>query len=291
MTTVFEDFVLDNLQPYQIVLISAVVFFSMERVSGIISQASLETYRNMKQAKKDSHNVAVTGMIHSILLFQGAFRAMLMLDNFFKLPLYLVNSPELPVDTNDHQAERLCRFYMSMATGYFCWDVILCVTNFSAYGLMFTVHAVFGVVSIGAGVFMPATTAIISLMFFGNAIFLFELSNPFLNMRTFMYVFGMSKSIWYNINNAIFALTFFLGRILFGIPLCLAMIRFAFESHFHTDPQIDIFLRGLWMLSPFVSMLLNITWFFEVIKAVRRGGESKVGLASNIHPDESSKKK
>jgi hypothetical protein len=282
------------MEPYQFAVCCAIFFVAVQLVSSLVSpllmpslsqvdesklegltgEAERKKRKELLRLKRVDHDERICSTIHAVLLFQGSLRVVLSLpQNGAYLPLLFLNSPQdlssLPTTPLDpmNTGRALATLYMSFAVGYFIWDLIGCARDFKRLGLAFTIHAFFGVIGIGLPLVDQDTPN--GIFYFGCALFLFELSTPFLNVRTFLINAGASAGV-VMAANVTFALTFLLSRIIYGIPLCLS-----FSGYAYSVPGIKNENKLIWTLAPFASMCLNIMWFYGIVQMALRGGGKK----------------
>lgn len=145
-----------------------------------------------------------------------------------------------------------------LACGYFLWDMMI-----SAYCSTpaFMVHGVvsFTVYSIGLSGFIN---------YYACVFLIFELSNPFLNIRWFANHYGKSNNILAKINEGVFMLVFFLCRIVWGFTqIVILLIDF---SQMYTRKDFQLGQAVIIGLGNIVLDILNTYWFLIMVKIAKK---------------------
>ena len=269
--------IISRLAPWQMALLSGAIFFSIEFLSSIMSPRIFKVVSLLDKIKRRDFNERIVSTVHATLLLFGSTRVVYNLKDFgYSLATYIFHM-SIPADLHNGLIPtiyQLALLYMSLSVGYFIWDLTLCIRDFKRMGIAFTIHALFGVFSLGIPLLVSphgpqGVPHVERLVYYGCCVFLFEYSTPFLNIRTFLYNKGLGSSTIYAINNAVFALMFMLSRIVYGIPLCLSMALWTYHQHF------PIYIRYIMISAPLASMTLNTLWFKSIVGAVGRGGGDK----------------
>ncbi|KAF0275109.1 hypothetical protein FOG50_04044 [Hanseniaspora uvarum] len=145
-----------------------------------------------------------------------------------------------------------------LACGYFLWDMLI-----SAYCSTpaFMIHGVvsFTVYSIGLSKFIN---------YYACVFLIFELSNPFLNIRWFANHYQKSNNILARANEAIFMLMFFLCRIVWGLTqIIILLIDFSqiyTRKDFQTGHALVITIGNI------ILNILNTYWFLIMVKIAKK---------------------
>lgn len=145
-----------------------------------------------------------------------------------------------------------------LACGYFLWDMMI-----SAYCSTpaFMVHGVvsFTVYSIGLSGFIN---------YYACVFLIFELSNPFLNIRWFANHYGKSNNILARINEGVFMLVFFLCRIVWGFTqITILLVDF---SQTYTRKDFQLGHAVILGLGNIVLDILNTYWFLIMVKIAKK---------------------
>lgn len=94
---------------------------------------------------------------------------------------------------------------------------------------------------------------------------LWEASTPFLCIRTALIMLGETKNRFFDINNALFGVTFLVMRIGIGVPTSLWWWTKVF--HYVWDPKDDgpHYLVGLFMIGNIGLTFLNLLWSYKIL--------------------------
>lgn len=144
-----------------------------------------------------------------------------------------------------------------LACGYFLWDMAI-----SAYCSTpaFMVHGIvsFTVYSIGLSHFIN---------YYAAVFLIFELSNPFLNIRWFSNHYKLSHTKLAQLNEAVFMTIFFFCRIAWG--LVQVGILIADFSVCYTDPRFQQGHAFIITAGNSILDVLNIYWFMIMVKIAK----------------------
>jgi hypothetical protein len=99
---------------------------------------------------------------------------------------------------------------MTIASGYFLYDVFICLARFGENGLEFFIHAFLCSLAYG----YPILTG--HLHRAGAGFLMWESSTPFLYLRWAMLKLGLGDTKWMKLANAGFILAFFGCRVVYG---------------------------------------------------------------------------
>ena len=145
-----------------------------------------------------------------------------------------------------------------LACGYFLWDMVI-----SAYCSTpaFMVHGFvsFTVYSIGLSKFIN---------YYACVFLIFELSNPFLNIRWFANHYQKSNNILARVNEVVFMLVFFLCRLIWGFTQMAILLLDFSKVYARQDFQIGHAL--VISVGNIVLDILNTYWFLIMIKIARK---------------------
>ncbi|CAB4252085.1 similar to Saccharomyces cerevisiae YPR114W Putative protein of unknown function [Maudiozyma barnettii] len=166
---------------------------------------------------------------------------------------------------------RETRVICIFAIGYFIWDALIS----AAYStLPFVMHGVVSTAMYAIGI-KPY------LQYYAPVFLIFELSNPFLNIRWFALKYLPSEnqicSRFQLFNNLIFLVTFFLGRIAWGWYQigCLCYDFYMVSA----DPRYLYWDSLIIVAGNLVLDVLNAYWFKTMvgvaIKAIKGGAQKK----------------
>lgn len=146
---------------------------------------------------------------------------------------------------------------VTFAMGYFLWDIYIS----SVYStLPFVLHAVVSTVVFCIGM-KPY------IQYYGGVFLMFELSNPFLNIRWFCIKYSTRTNVlaqWFETaNNLLLMLVFFLARIVWGWYQ-IANLAYDFWLVRH-DPRFLPLDSIVIVVGNFVLDVLNVVWFSTMV--------------------------
>lgn len=186
----------------------------------------------------------------------------------------------------------------AMATGYFIWDVMICIVNYSVLGALDLLHGIIaGSVAILG--FRPFA------LYYGLGFLLFELSTPFVNIHWGCDKVDLTGSTtqWYN--GIVLIITFFSCRLAWGSYLTINFFKDVWTaiqadqeqqsiSYGVVKPGGEVAMQKMlpyWVAALFCAGNLGLTslnffWFSKMIEAVRKrfrpqeGGTKEDGQAA-----------
>ena len=175
--------------------------------------------------------------------------------------------PSSRIFADTRETRVICIF----AIGYFIWDALIS----AAYStLPFVMHGVVSTAMYLIGI-KPY------LQYYAPVFLIFELSNPFLNIRWFASKYLPSEnrlaSRFQLFNNLIFLVTFFLGRIAWG---WYQIVCLCYDFYMVSDDPRYLYWDSLIIVAGnLVLDVLNAYWFKTMvgvaIKAVKGGAQKK----------------
>ena len=107
-----------------------------------------------------------------------------------------------------HSSESLT--CMALAVGYFMYDVYICIWRYSENGFEYLIHAVLCCLAYLYPIYSN------HLNYMGAAFLMWEGSTPFLYLRWYILKSGRGSTKYMSIANALFALSFFCCRVVYG---------------------------------------------------------------------------
>lgn len=155
--------------------------------------------------------------------------------------------------TSHRDTEVVCVF----AVGYFAWDIYISVFYST---LPFVLHAVVSTLVFCIGL-KPY------IQYYAPVFLLFELSNPFLNIRWFAQRYSPRDSALLNglqtVNNVVLLLMFFVARICWG---WLQIGRLVYDFYqVHADPRFLPLETLIIVGGNLVLDVLNVVWFSTMV--------------------------
>ncbi|KAF8319414.1 DUF887-domain-containing protein, partial [Clavulina sp. PMI_390] len=236
------------LPPYfSTILGCALGFQLLEFLSAPISRILFGTrYTTLKKATRRAWEEHVVGLVHALLIIPLA-----VYTRFY--------SPQRSVLENDKAfgfSEDAVPMFC-VCVGYFFWDTIRELRNFSDFG--FIAHGAACLV-VYANAFRPF------LAYYGSGFLLWEASTPLLHFHWFFDKLGMTGSLPQLINGVLLLGTFFTARIVYGGYMTVEFFH-TMQSIQHEIPAVQYYayFGGNILLNG-----LNWFWFFKMISALRK---------------------
>lgn len=219
--------------------------------------------------KKDDRGLRVSATLHAIVAVVLSLFALLESDS-------------------DIQRDRLfgttywSELTMIVSSGYFLWDTVVV--------LIFQEEATFLLHAVGC-LFMYMNCLYPFIQYYGCVFLLYELSTPFMHLRTFMIQAKNSDGKMFFAAQLAFAITFFLARILIGLPTLWGWIQEMW--HYYLSEQAhssDLVL--LYLFFGISLNTLNVYWFAGILqRAINMKKKSKSSPSSSSSTTSTSKRR
>jgi len=218
-----------------------------------ISKIFGHDYRQiLDEAKRTEFRVTVTSTLHALIVSGlGAWV-------FFAPEKHIWESENARVPALFGESPRAMLAF-GIATGYFMWDMKLCFSE-KKLNLGFALHAClcFLVYLFGQFPF---------LNYYGSFFLLFESSTVFLNLRKMLLAMGKTGHALLPIVSQLFAVVFFLVRIVGGFLVSAgfwrAVVRLLQDGNAHSQLICYFYLASNLALNG-----LNLLWFLQIIRSV-----------------------
>ncbi|KAJ2005625.1 hypothetical protein GGI04_001079 [Coemansia thaxteri] len=241
---VFDPLHLTGVSMYwKIMALSLLAHFLLLKIMPTLSELLVpRVYGRLSDSDKRGWDICVTSLLHT--LFDSAF-----------IIAYL-NDPTLNGDKMGGYSEQF-EILLSIAQGYYIWDLAICLMDYSSYGLMYLIHGSLGVFGL-----MVLTSR--QLQFYAIPYLLPEVSSVFLNIRHLLKYAGQTSSLLYKVNFALFMLAF-IG------------IRVGFEAFHSYHLAVNVY-RGntdtvFYPFAVYFAILgitltvLNLIWLRQILNA------------------------
>mmetsp|Transcript_11453 Transcript_11453/g.41923 ORF Transcript_11453/g.41923 Transcript_11453/m.41923 type:complete len:298 (+) Transcript_11453:206-1099(+) len=213
------------------------------------------------------------GMIHAVLSLCLAVRTL------------FYDSKPLKADKLFSYTPR-SQFMVTVSSGFFTWDLGLCLTHLSIEGYGLLLHAaVCWLVS-----FTSATRQF--LQYHGSLLLFWESSTLFLHVKWALEQYKLKNTTVYIINGSAFMITFFLARVVMGFVVSFDLWASIIPLFKRTDVSTFLKVLSVFAMAGNLGLsCLNLFWLRKmgkfVIKALKHagllGGESKgKGLAGAV---------
>lgn len=200
--------------------------------------------------------------------------AMIFYDPIIKLdtPFDFNTWPKFELTSN--MATNICLYSFA----YFLADVMICTVLFEENGIAFLVHAFIGCAGSGFAAFFQFGHVLV------GPLFLWEGSTPFLNFRWMLAEYGYKDSLLFKINGFILVSAFITFRLIFGVPLCLHIIKtLNDEEH---QKSLQLWVRVLFSTAFTCTMVLNTVWGWGLtrgfIKTITKSSHKTVKVEKKV---------
>lgn len=180
------------------------------------------------------------------------------IHNFIQIPLALKCLLHNDLGMLDRLSDttNLSTLILYISTGYFLFDMIICIRHFDREGVKYLVHACACFFSY---FILPCHLKL--LHFYAVRFILWELSSPFLHLRWFLYKLNASPKLKL-LNDLFLFIAFFSCRIVWGVVISLEMWTDVCNIMHLYNPYItySVFI--------FTTILnsLNFIWFSMMIR-------------------------
>lgn len=232
-----------------------------DKAHDIVSASDKKTSSNTpyrKHHKSDTKrhkDLVIQGSIHFISLLQTL--VVLYLSISFLINPRLSSDPYPDCESRIFGYHRHTEVVCIFAIGYFMWDAFISLLYSS---LPFVLHGIVSSVVYFIGI-KPY------IQYYAPVFLIFEISNPFLNIRWFGLKFLPTDNKYCNLallgNNLILLITFFIGRIAWGWyqigKLCYDFYQM------RNDPRFVLTDTLIIVGGNFVLDILNVIWFSTML--------------------------
>lgn len=204
-----------------------------------------ESYGKLKNRRaRNNWNIHIVSLVHAVAIIALALRAF--------------NQPALAADKafGWHETAEIAN---SVAVGYFLWDTIDAIVNFTDLG--FVLHGLACVMTYSL-TFKPY------LQYFSCRFLLWELSTPFLNIHWFLDKTGRTGSTFQLVNGILLLSTFFFVRIVYGWYISITFWRVMFSRT--VRDSMPLFFWIVFLSGHATLTLLNLIWLSKMIRALRK---------------------
>ncbi|KAF8921020.1 TLC domain-containing protein [Mucidula mucida] len=207
-----------------------------------------ETYGKMDRRGRNNWCIHIVSQVHVLVIIPLALRAMAV--------------KELADDKAFGWSDRRIGLMTSVASGYFLWDSLDAIVNFSDIG--FVIHGYLTGVAcftIYMGSFRPFVA------YFTARCLLWELSTFFLNIHWFLDKTNRTGSKLQLFNGIFLILSFFVVRIVYGGMYITPRFSSVLWS---VRDQIPMAYRFVFLGGNTCLQCLNILWFSKMIQAIKK---------------------
>ncbi|KAJ2455774.1 hypothetical protein EV183_000621 [Coemansia sp. RSA 2336] len=220
-------------------LVHVALLYAFRPISSLLFP---RVFKRLSAADQQGWCVAMTAIVHT------AF------DTWFILKF--ISHPALNSNKMDgHSAE--FEFYLAIALGYYVWDLSTCIYNYSEYGIMYLIHG-------GLGVFGLLILISRQLQFYAIPYLLPELSSVFLNIRHLLKYAGLSGSLVYKVNFAIFFAAYVVIRIGFEAYHSVKLVGYVYH---HNTGKVFYPYAVFFAILGITLTVLNTIWLRQIVNA------------------------
>ncbi|KAM9960126.1 hypothetical protein ACTFIW_009251 [Dictyostelium discoideum] len=242
------DYEFSNSLYYRNSIFFSIIFFIVYKKSSYITENFFgelvkKAYTTLPEKKKLEWDQRVVSMIHAFLVLP--FCIISAIESFkYGDIFYFQNDSLLMV--------------LSLSSGYFIWDLIICYKDPKLVGTPMIIHAIMGLssniyVALPHG--RPCFVPIVAILL------ITEISTIPLNMKGFIQVVN-SKSKYYNWSLGAFVITFLLSRCIIGLPFDIYLVYGCIQ-------RWDVFPKDkslVFITECGIQFFLNSYWSFLLIK-------------------------
>lgn len=242
--TAYNVFIRPFTERYHIILTTTVLCFVIQHICGWVAKFLFpKAWAHMEKNKTtDEWCVRTISTLHSLLAWS-------------LIPGYFF--PAAGTVTDDfYSFEPLTYLVCSLSTGYFIWDMVICIKH--QWGIAFLCHALcsWSVVYFALYPFLNYQ----GRFFLG----LFEISTVMLNTYKQLELCGLEGGTVHKIVGMLFALSFTVCRIILGIPCsiswALQMYELMASGKAHSNIVVAVYLVANGSLN-----VLNVVWFQAIL--------------------------
>ncbi|KAJ1963411.1 hypothetical protein GGI12_002065 [Dipsacomyces acuminosporus] len=241
---VFDPMHLSGIGTYwRVVALAIACNFMIVKLSPLISKLLFpKAYGRLGARDKKSWDVCVLGLIHSA--FDSAYILAYLFDGGLS---------QDKMNARNEQFEQL----LAVTQGYYIWDLVVCIADFSIYGPMYAIHALLGV--IGLFILMSG-----QLEFYAIPYLIPELSTVFLNIRHLLKHAGYSSTLIYKANFLVFVVTYIAIRVGYENYHSFQLIKAVYAGEVgNAYYPFAVYLSA----TGIVLMVLNVIWLKQILKA------------------------
>ncbi|EFN53962.1 hypothetical protein CHLNCDRAFT_53483 [Chlorella variabilis] len=154
---------------------------------------------------------------------------------------------------------------VEVASGYFLYDIVLCMLKYSDNGFEFLLHAV-----VCSCVYTIAAMRGV-MHYYGAAFLMWELSTPAMYTRWLMLKAGLGSSAAMPLVNAAFMLAFFGCRVVWGPIMTVEFWRDSAGQLLAASPALPPAAIWVVRVMSIALNLLNYYWFATMVKLAVKG--------------------
>jgi hypothetical protein len=228
-----------------LVAVCAFGFTALTVASRLLCRALWPAYRTWPAATRADWDVRVVSTLFSTGI---CVASLLLLDHPDVVgdPLYAVHPPTQTLS--------------AVATGYFLWDMGVCLFYWDVYDASFAAH--------GAACFLVYLFSLRPFLTrFSPAYLLFEMSTVPLNLNWFLQTVGLADSWVRRANGVLLLATYFGVRVGFGLYQSVRFFQLVLGEAGRSAP---VLLIAYYALANVFLNGLNVVWFTKMVRVATR---------------------
>lgn len=239
---------------FAVALVSAALFvgaYVALRYGGLARVVFGPRFDGLSTVDKICCTEKLLSIIHAVIATQGAVRSLL--RTFAEVPLYTQAFHEEIVGRGvvPHRD-----FYVQLSIGYFLSDLFIYCLPPRHHTIPEFLHHGTALMSYGVGVYYE-WASFVQLSFLKN-----EISTPFFQLTWFLKVYDMRLGVLDCLSRALFALLFFLSRLLWNWYVCYLMIL-ALQ---HVAIPVPLWAYPFQLTTLALHVGLQVFWFVAIVR-------------------------
>ncbi|KAK7387005.1 hypothetical protein VNO78_27442 [Psophocarpus tetragonolobus] len=246
-----EYLLADPLLPYTSVISGMLACKMIYELTQLIGSSHFKIYSSFSKIQRIEWNDRAVSTMHAIFITS--------------ISLYLVFCSNLFSDYQSSElitdrSSSLSTFALGVSVGYFIADLGMILWFFpSLGGYEYVIHHLFSLVAVAYSM-LSGEGQLYTFM-----VLISETTTPGINLRWYLDVAGMKKSKAYLINGVVIFISWLVARILLFVYMFYHVYL-----HFDQVEQMQPFGQILVILVPLVLSIMNLVWFFKIIKGLRK---------------------
>ncbi|KAG8659875.1 TLC domain-containing protein 4-B isoform X1 [Manihot esculenta] len=245
-----EYLLADSFIPYTSIIVGISACKMVYDLTQLFSLVYFKSYSNLTKMQRVEWNNRAISTVHAI------FITVISLYLVFCSDLYSDHRAELMI----FQASSLSTFALGVSVGYFIVDLGMIIWFYPSLGGMeYVIHHFISMVAVAYAMLIGEGQLYIYMVLIS------ETTTPGVNLRWYLDTAGMKRSRAYLINGVVIFFAWLVARI-------LLFMYFFYHVYLHYDQvkQLDNFGKVLILTVPLVLSVMNIMWFWKIIKGLKK---------------------
>ncbi|XP_051124696.1 uncharacterized protein LOC127247052 [Andrographis paniculata] len=236
---------------YTSVLGGLLVFKMVYDLTQLIGSSYFQSYNGLPKIKRMDWNNRGISTLHAVFI------------SFFSV--YFVFCSELFADTNSHgiitlRYSALTTFVLGTSVGYFIADLgMICWLYPSLGGVEYVIHHSLSGIAVAYSIYMGEGQLYTFMSLISEA------TTPMINLRWYLDVAGLKKSIAYLINGVLIFVGWLVARI-----LLFAYMSYHVYLHRAQVMKMRPFGIVLVLCVPVALAVMNVVWFGKILKGLKK---------------------